>query len=127
MGARAVIEPDLAEWDYGDYEGLRSADIHRERPGWSLYRDGAPNGETPDAVYARADRLVTRLLSLSGTVALFSHRHFGAVLATRWIGLAVIEGRRFPLEPCSVSRLGFAASHPSVKVIDLWNAGPGSP
>ena len=125
LGANAEVEPDLAEWDYGDYEGRRSADIEAMHPGWSLFRDGAAGGETPDAIAARADRLISRLLRLSGNVALFSHGHFGAVLASRWIGLSVIEGRHFPLAPCSVSVLGFAVHHPEDRVIDLWNATPG--
>jgi probable phosphoglycerate mutase len=127
LGANAEIEPDLAEWDYGDYEGLRSAEIEGARAGWSLFRDGCPGGETPGAVAARADRLIGRLSELSGNVALFSHGHFGAVLATRWIGLPVIEGRHFPLSPCSVSALGFAARHPEDRVIDLWNASTSGP
>jgi len=127
LGANAEIEPDLAEWDYGDYEGLRSAEIEAERPGWSIFRNGCPNGESPEAIAARADRLIGRLSGLSGNVALFSHGHFGAVLATRWIGLPVIEGRHFPLAPCSVSRLAFAARHPEDRVIDLWNASASSP
>jgi probable phosphoglycerate mutase len=125
LGAEAEIEPDLAEWDYGDYEGLRSAEIERGRPGWSLFRDGCPNGESPKDVTRRADRLIGKLAGMTGGVALFSHGHFGAVLAARWIELAVIEGRHFPLAPCSVSRLGFAAHHPDVRVIDTWNLTPG--
>jgi broad specificity phosphatase PhoE len=117
-----AIEPDLAEWDYGDYEGKRSMDIRKERPGWTIFRDGCPNGETPQQVSERADRLIARLAALEGNVALFSHGHFGCVLATRWIGLPVIEGQHLQLDPASLSLLGNAPSHPEVHVIALWNA-----
>lgn len=116
------IEPDLAEWDYGDYEGKRSVDIRKERPGWAIFRDGCPNGETPSQVSDRADRLIARLGALEGNVALFSHGHFGCVLATRWIGLPIIEGQHFQLDPASLGILSFAPSHPEVHVIALWNA-----
>jgi probable phosphoglycerate mutase len=89
------VEPDLAEWDYGDYEGLRSADICHHRPGWNLFRDGCPNGESPAQVGTRADRLIARVRIMEGDVALFSHGQFGAALAARWIGLGVIEGGIF--------------------------------
>jgi len=127
LGENAEIEPDLGEWDYGDYEGRRSADIERDHPGWSLFRDGCPDGESPAQVSRRADRLIDRLAGLQGNVALFSHGHFGAVLGTRWIELPVIEGCHFPLDPCSVSVLGFAAHHPDDRVILRWNTTPGSP
>ncbi|WP_020176886.1 histidine phosphatase family protein [Methyloferula stellata] len=115
-------EPDLAEWDYGDYEGKRSMDIRKERPGWTIFRDGAPNGETPQQVSDRADRLIARLIALDGNVALFSHGHFGCALATRWIGLPIIEAQHFQLDPASLSLLGNAPSRPEVRVIALWNA-----
>jgi broad specificity phosphatase PhoE len=122
LGQKAEIEPDLAEWDYGDYEGKRSADIRKERPGWMVFRDGCPNGETPSQVSDRADRLIARLGTLEGNVALFSHGHFGCVLATRWIGLPIVEGQHFSLDPASLGILGYAPSHPDVRVIALWNA-----
>ena len=84
------IEPDLAEWDYGDYEGQRSVDIRQRRPDWNLFRDGCPRGELPAQLSDRADRLIARLRALDGNVALFSHGHFGCVLGVRWIGLPVI-------------------------------------
>lgn len=86
LGTSAEVEQDLAEWDYGDYEGRRSVDIREERPGWNLFRDGCPGGESPVQIGERADRLITRLRTLSGRIALFSHGQFGAVLAARWIG-----------------------------------------
>jgi broad specificity phosphatase PhoE len=124
LGAKAEVEPDLAEWDYGDYEGRLSVDIRADRPGWSIFRDGSPNGETPEAIAARADRLIARLSGVSGAVALFSHGHFGAVLATRWLEMAMIEGRRFPLAPASMSILSVDARHDDTRVLELWNAVP---
>jgi broad specificity phosphatase PhoE len=116
------IEPDLAEWDYGDYEGRRTVDIRKERPDWNLFLDGCPNGEMPIQVCARADRFIARLRALHGNVALFSHGHFGSVLAARWIGLPVINARNLPLGTASISMLGFAANHPGVPIIALLNS-----
>ncbi|MGC2224456.1 MAG: histidine phosphatase family protein, partial [Methylocella sp.] len=99
FGASAAIEPDLSEWDYGDYEGRRSVDIRKERPDWNVFRDGCPGGETPAQVSDRADRLIAHLRALDGNVALFSHGQFGCVLAARWIGLPVLEGQHFALGP----------------------------
>ncbi len=125
LGDTADIEPHLREWNYGDYEGRRSGDIRAQRPGWTVFRDGCPNGETPAAISNRADLLIARLRSMAGQVALFSHGHFGAVLAARWIGLPVLEGQHLPLGPASLSILGSNPSHPDVRVISLWNAIPG--
>jgi broad specificity phosphatase PhoE len=127
LGLAAEIEPDLAEWDYGDYEGLLSADIRKGRPGWDIFRDGCPHGETPAQISGRADRLIDRLGALTGNVAMFSHGQFGSVLAARWIGLAVIHGENFSLEPVSLSILSYNPHHPEVRVIELWNATPASP
>jgi broad specificity phosphatase PhoE len=124
LGPEAEIEPDLAEWDYGDYEGKRSVDIRKERPGWNVYRDGCPGGETPVQISDRADRLIARLRTLAGNVALFSHGQFGSVLAARWIGLPAADGQHFPLGPASFSILGYEAAHPEEPVLALWNAGP---
>ena len=121
----AAIEPDLAEWDYGEYEGIRSADIHKDRPGWDIFEDGCPGGETPTAVSARADRLIARLATLHGNVALFSHGHFGVVLAARWIGLPVVEAKHLLLSTASLNILGTNPSHPDIRVIKLWNSTPG--
>jgi probable phosphoglycerate mutase len=123
LGNMAEIDEDLCEWEYGDYEGQLSADIIKQQPGWAIFRDGCPNGETPTAISDRADRLITRLLTLRGNVALFSHGQFGTVLATRWIGLKVIEGQHLLLSPASLSILGNNPSHPSVRTISLWNVG----
>jgi probable phosphoglycerate mutase len=85
LDAVAEIEPDLVEWDYGDYEGQRSVDIRKHQPDWSLFRDGCPHGESPAGVADRADRLIAQLRTLQGNVAIFSHGHFGRVLAARWM------------------------------------------
>lgn len=124
LGKDTEIEPDLAEWDYGDYEGLRSVDIRKDRPGWNVFRDGCPKGESPEAISARADRLIARLRTMEGNIALFSHGQFGSVLAARWIGLSVDEALHFPLATASLSLLGNHPHHPEVPVIDLWNSAP---
>jgi broad specificity phosphatase PhoE len=124
LGGNVAIEPDLAEWDYGDYEGLRSAEIHKQWPGWNIFRDGCPGGESPADVSSRADRLIARLRTEGGDVAAFTHGHFGRVLATRWIGLPVIEGQHFTITVASVGVLGFEPSHPETMAIELWNFSP---
>lgn len=116
-----LVEPDLAEWDYGDYEGKTSADIRQQRPGWDVFRDGCPHGESPAQVAARADRLIARLRAESGNIALFSHGQFGAVLGARWICLAVAEARHFSLEVASTSVLASDPHHLDVPVIAMWN------
>jgi probable phosphoglycerate mutase len=124
LGAAASVEPDLAEWNYGDYEGRLSRDIRKARPDWNVFRDGCPNGEMPGQVSARADRVIARLLALDGNVALFSHGQFSRALATRWIELSVAESQHLSLGTASLSILGFDPSHPKVRVIELWNAAP---
>jgi broad specificity phosphatase PhoE len=124
LGARLAFEPDLAEWDYGDYEGRLSSDIRKDRPDWSVFRDGCPGGEMPEQVAARADRLIMNLCAMDGNVALFSHGQFGLALAMRWIGLPVVEGRHFTLGTASLSILSFDPAHPDMRVIRLWNATP---
>ena len=117
-------EPDLAEWDYGDYEGRRSADIHMQRPDWSVYRDGCPGGEIPEQVSARADRLLARLRQMEGNIALFTHGQIGSALAARWIGLALDQAQHLSLGTASLSILAFDPHHPGVPVISLWNEVP---
>lgn len=119
--AASVVESDLAEWDYGDYEGLRSEDICKTRLGWNVWRDGCPHGETPADVAARADRLIDRLCTLQGKVLLFSHGQFGTALAVRWIGLPLEAGQHFELHAASLSVLGYAQHHPQTRVMTLWN------
>ena len=123
-GTPAIIDADLAEWDYGDYEGRTSKDIEAERPGWVLFRDGCPGGETAQQVSDRADRLITRIRETGGTVAVFSHGHFGCVLGARWIGLPIIAGQHLTLAPASLSVLGYSSSHPDISVITQWNRVP---
>lgn len=120
----AEIDPDLAEWDYGDYEGLRSVDIRATRPDWNVFRDGCPGGESPADVSERADRLIVRLRAMEGNVALFSHGQFGPALAMRWIGMSVGDARYFPLSTASLSVLGYAPDHDNMPVIARWNATP---
>jgi broad specificity phosphatase PhoE len=123
LNAQAQIEPLLAEWDYGDFEGLRTTKIRQQHPTWDLWTEGCPGGETPDHISHRADQVIDKLHDLSGNVVLFSHGHLGRVLAARWIGLPVAQGQHFALDPASISMLGFEASHPDRRVIARWNAG----
>jgi len=127
LGSAAEIEPDLSEWDYGDYEGRRSADIRKVRADWNVFRDGCPHGETPAQISDRADRLVASLRTTRGNVALFSHGQFGSVLAARWIELPAVDGQHFALGPASLSILAHNAHHTAVRVIELWNAAVGQP
>jgi len=128
LGPAAEIEPDLAEWDYGDYEGQRTADIRKVRADWNLFRDGCPHGETPTQISARADRLLASLRNTPGNVALFSHGQFGSALAARWIDLPVVDGQHFALGPASLSILAHDAHHTAaVRVVELWNAAVGRP
>jgi broad specificity phosphatase PhoE len=125
LGDAAEIEPDLAEWDYGDDEGKRSAEILEERPDWNIFRDGCPGGESPAQIAARADRLIARILTMDGNVALVAHGHIGKVLAARWIRAPVTEGQHFALGTATLGIFGSEPHHPDVPVITLWNASPG--
>jgi broad specificity phosphatase PhoE len=116
-----ACDPDLAEWDYGDYEGKTSADICQQRPGWDVFRDGCPHGESPVQIGARADRLIARLRQETGNIALFSHGQFGVVLAARWVGLGVGQASHLSLDVASVSVLSCDSHHPEVAVIASWN------
>jgi probable phosphoglycerate mutase len=120
FGALAVIDPDLAEWDYGAYEGRRTADILSERPGWDLFHDGAPNGETPEQVGARADQVIARIRGVAGDVLVFSSAHLSRVLSARWLGLPPSGGRLMVLGTASLSILGYE-HNPAEPVIQLWN------
>jgi probable phosphoglycerate mutase len=114
----ALIDPDLSEWDYGDYEGRTTAQIQEERPGWSLWADGVPNGETAAQVAARAEAAIARALAADGDVALFAHGHILRVLAARWLGLPPEDGRLFALGTAAVSTLGYERQ---ARVVTLWN------
>ena len=120
FGDMAEVDPDLAEWDYGQYEGRRTADILAERPGWFLFRDGAPGGETPDQAGARADRVIQRVRAVGSNVLIFSSAHILRVLTARWLGLEAAGGRHFVLGTSSLSILGYEHNL-AEPVIRLWN------
>lgn len=121
-GERMEIEPDLVEWNYGQYEGMLGADIRKLRPDWNVFQHGCPGGESPEEISSRADQMIKRLRAFSGDVAIFSHGHFLRVLATRWIGQPVSEARHFLLNTASVSILGFEHNNVDEPVFVLWNA-----
>jgi broad specificity phosphatase PhoE len=120
FGAVAKVDPDLVEWNYGDYEGRTSKEILAARPGWRLFRDGCPNGEQPADVGARADRVIARLRAANDRAIVFSSGHILRVLAARWLGLAPSEGRLFMLGTASVSILGYEHDK-SEPAVQLWN------
>jgi broad specificity phosphatase PhoE len=120
FGAVAEADRNLFEWNYGQYEGRRTAQIHAERPDWQLFRDGCPGGETPEQIGARADRVVSRVRAIQGDVLLFSSGHFLRVLAARWLGLEPGAGRFFLLSTASLSALGYEHNL-SQPVIRLWD------
>src|SRR5215831_15663792 len=119
-GAVAEIDRDLLEWNYGEYEGRLTADIHKERPQWQLFRDGCPGGESPNEVGMRADRAVKRVRAVEGDVLVFSSAHFLRVFAARWLGLDAAFGRYFVLSTASLSALGYEHNL-SQPVIRLWD------
>jgi len=117
----AEVERDLVEWDYGEYEGRRTAEIRAERPDWELFRDGAPGGESPKQVSERADRIVRRVRAVSGDVLIFTSGHFMRVLAVRWLGLEpTVNCKFFMLSTASLSALGYEHDL-SRPVVRLWN------
>ena len=120
FGAVAEIDRDLLECNYGEYEGRLTADIHKERPQWQLFRDGCPGGETPNEVGTRADRAVKRVRAAEGNVLVFSSAHFLRVFAARWLGLDAAFGRYFVLSTASLSALGYEHNL-SQPVIRLWD------
>jgi broad specificity phosphatase PhoE len=120
FGAGAEIDPDLVEWNYGDYEGRTTAAIRSERPDWDLFRDGCPGGESVAAVGARADRVIARVRALDCNVALFSSGHFMRVLGARWVGLDASGGRYLLLTTTTLSILGYEHNQ-TEPVIRLWN------
>jgi probable phosphoglycerate mutase len=121
FGAVAEVDPDLVEWDYGEYEGRTSADILKARPDWQLFRDGCPGGESVAQVGARADRVVSRVRAVAGNVLVFSSGHFIRVLAARWLGAdPSAPGKHFMLSTASLSAVGYEHDL-SRPVIRLWN------
>jgi broad specificity phosphatase PhoE len=121
FGELAERWPELAEWDYGAYEGLTTPEIRRARPGWTLWRDGVPDGETIAQIGARADEVIANLRTVTGAVAVFSHGHFLRVLAARWLGLAPADGSLFALDAGTISTLGYEHE---TSVIRFWNLTP---
>ncbi|MBB4576143.1 histidine phosphatase family protein [Rhizobium lentis] len=120
FGSGAVIRDDLAEWDYGAYEGITTKEILAKRPGWQLFRDGCPNGETAADVGARADAVIQALRQVAGSILIFSSSHFLRVLAARWLGLPPEGGAHFVLDTASISVLGY--EHDLTEpVIRRWN------
>jgi len=120
----AEAREELVEWDYGEYEGLTTPDIRRERPDWVLWRDGCPGGEGADQVGERVDRLLADVSGSPGDMALFAHGHVLRVLAARWLGLAPRDGARLALDTATVSVLGWERE---TAVLRLWNVPPGVP
>jgi broad specificity phosphatase PhoE len=117
----AEPDDDLREWDYGAYEGRTTADIRLEHPGWSLWDDGVPDGESDAQVAARADRVVARVRAADGDALVFAHGHLLRVLAARWLDLPPADGRLFDLDTAAVSVLGYEREQP---VIVRWNEAP---
>lgn len=119
LGKLAKVDPDLMEWNYGEYEGLTTDKIRLTRPGWSVFRDGCPGGETPEQVAARADRVIAKIRATEGNVALFAHGHILRVLAARWIDLSASHGEHFLLDTATLNVLGYYHESPAFKI---WNA-----
>jgi broad specificity phosphatase PhoE len=120
FASSAVVMPDLIEWNYGQYEGRKTKEIHAERPDWLLFRDGCPGGESPAEIGARADRVVAQLRTCGGDVLLFSSGHFLRVLTARWLGMSPGAGQFFVLNTASLSVLGYEHNLQE-PVIRLWN------
>jgi probable phosphoglycerate mutase len=120
FGAVAQRDRDLVEWNYGDYEGLRTSEIRAKRPSWQLFRDGCPNGESPKQIGARADRVVSRIRAIKGDVLIFSSGHFLRVFTARWLGLEPFVGKFFMLDVASLSGLSYEhdLSNPAIR---FWN------
>jgi probable phosphoglycerate mutase len=119
LGDRAETTPDLAEWDYGEYEGCTTAEIRTADPGWTIFHGDPPGGETAAEVGARADRLLAHVAGIGGSVALFSHGHFLRVLGARWIGLPIRDGARLALDTATMSVLGHEHDQ---RVVRVWNS-----
>jgi broad specificity phosphatase PhoE len=118
LGDKAIVDPDLVEWNYGKYEGLTPEQIHEMAPGWLIFRDGCPDGEAPEQVAARVDRVLARARTSDGDVALFAHGHILRVLAARWLGLPAGAGKHFLLNTGTLSVLAYYRGIPAVSV---WN------
>jgi broad specificity phosphatase PhoE len=119
-GAVARVDPDLVEWNYGKYEGLRTAEIHQRNRGWTVFREGGPGGESVADVCARADRVVGRVRQIDGDALLFSSGHFLRALAARWVGMPVAMGQYLALDTAALSIVGYEHGRDRA-VIRLWN------
>ena len=118
LGDKAIIDFDLVEWNYGEYEGLTPEQIEEMAPDWLIFRDGCPGGEAPEQAGARVDRMIVRSRAVDGDVALFGHGHVLRVFAARWIGLPAGGGQHFLLDPCTLCVLGYYYKTPAVRI---WN------
>lgn len=121
FGDQAEIVPDAIEWNYGEYEGVKTHDIHRDKPDWDLFRDGCPGGENAAAVGARADRVIDRIRAVEGDVLIFSSSHFLRVFAARWIQLPPTGGSRFVLGTTALSAFSYEHNNLKEPVIRMWN------
>jgi broad specificity phosphatase PhoE len=121
FGDLAEVDPDLMEWDYGRFEGKTTKHILKERPGWEMFRDGCPDGESPHDIAARADRFIARVRTIEGDVLAFSSAHIIRMIAARWLGLSPAAGRFFFCRPASVGVLGFEHNNREEPIICLWN------
>ena len=119
LGERAETDPDLAEWNYGAYEGLTPKEIRAQQPDWLIFREGCPGGESPEQIGARVDRVIARIRARAGNVALFAHGHVLRVLGARWLGLPASAGSHFLLDTATVSVL---SSYHGVPAVKRWNA-----
>jgi len=122
LQAAAVINPDLTEWDHGDFEGHTPAEVNTDHPQWNLFWDGAPRGESPAQVAFRADQLIIQLRQMHGNIALFTHSHFARVFAARWISLSVAQAEHFLLDTASLSILCYEHEQRTQPAIELWNS-----
>lgn len=120
LGPLSQVHDDLHEWIYGDYEGLLPTEIQQRHPGWDVFKNGCPNGETPEQVTTRADRVLKMISGLEGCVAVVSHGHFTRALAMRWVGLPIAHGSVLDSSTTSMSILGFSKNH-GRPLIKLWN------
>lgn len=118
LDGQAKITDALLEWNYGDYEGEKTPDIHQTHPGWNIFQNGAPNGETTEDVTKRADDFIQELEALEGTIAVFSSGHFSRALTVRFLGFPILEGRHFMLSTASLSILSYEREVPALQ---LWN------
>jgi probable phosphoglycerate mutase len=118
IGDHAVIDDDLCEWNYGDYEGVTTKQIRETVPGWTIWTGPVPNGETPEQVAARADRVIARVDGIDGTVALVAHGHILRVLTARWLSYPPTDGVHFLLDTSTLSVLGYERD---TKAIHIWN------